>query len=142
MIWIGGLVLAVVLYMVGPDRFLDATLEVFDRVDDAMRTLVATLGGQAYGVVRALAIAIYAVFVVLALIGSQRGQRGLWALIVVTTVFMLLVWRPFAPYPTPVSRWIGALVLVIVAALAMTQRLTMGPPRRNAPPPYPPGHAP
>ena len=33
MIWIGGLVLAVALYLIGPDRFLDACLTIEDLVD-------------------------------------------------------------------------------------------------------------
>jgi len=33
MIWIGGLVLAVALYLIGPDRFLDACLNLIEQVD-------------------------------------------------------------------------------------------------------------
>jgi hypothetical protein len=143
MIWIGGFVLAVALYLVGPDRFLDACLDLVDAIDAAVRNLVAELGAKTYGVVRALAIAIYVVFAILAVLAAQRGHRGFWAVIVVSAVFMMLVWRPYGVYPTPVSRWIAALVLVVVAAVVMTQRLTVTPIRRNGPlPPYPPGHAP
>jgi hypothetical protein len=143
MIWIGGLVLAVALYLIGPDRFIDVCLAVIDRIDAAFRNLVAELGAQTYGVVRAFAIAIYVVFAVLAFLASQRGRRGLWSLIVVTATFLLLVWRPYAVYPAPISRWIAALVLVVIAAVIMTQRLMATPLRRNGPlPPYPPGHAP
>jgi hypothetical protein len=143
MIWIGGFVLAVALYLIGPDRFFDACLDLIDGIDTVFRNLVAELGAKTYSVVRAFAIAIYIVFVVLAFLASQRGHRGLWALIVVTATFMMLVWRPYAGYPAPISRWIAALVLVVVAAVVMTQRLTVTPSRRNGPlPPYPPGHAP
>lgn len=142
MIWIGGLVLAVALYLVGPDRFFDACLELIEGIDTVFRNLVAELGAKTYGVVRAFAIAIYIVFAVLAFLASQRGHRGFWALIVVTATFLLLVWRPYAVYPAPVSRWIAALVLVVVAAVVMTQRLSATPPLRNgALPPYPPGQA-
>lgn len=143
MIWIGGLVLAVALYLIGPDRFLDVCMAVIDGIDAVFRNLVAELGAQTYGVVRALAIAIYLVFAVLAFLASQHGHRGFWALIVVTATFMLLVWRPYAVYSAPIGRWIAALVLVAIAAMIMTQRLTGTPPRRNGPPPpYPPGHGP
>ena len=54
MIWIGGLVLAVALYVVGPDRFIDACWDLIDTIDDGFRALVAQLGAQTYGVVRAL----------------------------------------------------------------------------------------
>jgi hypothetical protein len=140
MIWIGGFVLAVALYLIGPDRFFDACLDLVDQIDTAFRNLVAMLGAQTYGVVRALAIALYVVFAVLAFLALQRGHRGAGALVVVTAVFLMLVWRPYDAYPAPISRWIGALVLVVVGAIVMTQRLTAPPLRSDGPPPpYPPG---
>jgi hypothetical protein len=140
MIWIGGLVLAVALYLIGPDRFFDAVLNLGDTIDAAFRNLVAMLGAQTYSVVRALAIALYVVFAVLALLASQRGHRGLGALLVVSTVYLILVWRPYDTFPAPISRWIAALVLVVVGAVVMTQRLTVPPFVRDRPlPPYPPG---
>jgi hypothetical protein len=133
----------VALYLIGPDRFFDVCLVLIDEIDAVFRNLIAALGAQTYGVIRAFAIAIYVVFAVLAFLASQRGHRGLWALIVVTATFMVLVWRPYAVYPAPISRWIAALVLVVIAAVIMTQRLTATPMRRNGPPPpYPPGHSP
>ena len=140
MIWIGGLVLAVVLYLIGPDRFFAACLNLFDAIDAAFRNLVAMLGAQTYSVVRALAIAIYVVFAVLAVLASQRGHRGLGALLVVSAVYLILVWRPYDAYPVPISRWLAALGLVVVGAVVMTQRLTVTPFGRDRPlPPYPPG---
>jgi hypothetical protein len=140
MIWIGGLVLAVALYLIGPDRFFDALLNLSDTIDAAFRNLVAMLGAQTYSVVRALAIALYVVFAVLALLASQRGHRGLGALLVVSAVYVILVWRPYDTFPAPISRWIAALVLVVVGAVVMTQRLTVPPFVRDRPlPPYPPG---
>jgi uncharacterized membrane-anchored protein len=143
MIWAAGLLLAVALYLIGPDRFLDVCMAVIDGIDAVFRNLVAELGAQTYGVVRALAIAVYAVFAVLAFLASQRGQRGVWALIVVTAAFLALVSRPYALHPAPLGRWIAALALVVIAAVIMTQRLTGTPPSRDrAPPPYPPGRGP
>jgi hypothetical protein len=140
MIWVGGFVLAVALYLIGPDRFFDACLELIDGIDTAFRTLVAALGAKTYGVIRAFAIAIYVVFAVLAFLASQRGQRGIGALVVVTAVLLVLVWRPYDLYPAPISRWVAALVLVVVGAVVMTQRLAATPLRRDgSPPPYPPG---
>ena len=52
---------------------------------------------------------------------SQRGQRGIGALVVVTAVVLVLVWRPYDCYPAPLGRWIAALVLVVVGAVVMTQ---------------------
>ena len=93
-IWIGGFVLAVLLYLIGPDRFLDVSLAVLDSIDVAFHNLVLAMGAQTYGVIRAFAIAIYVVFAVLAYLASQRGHRGIGALVVVTAVFLMLVWRP------------------------------------------------
>ena len=130
-IWIGGLILAVALYFIGPDRFFDACLALIDAVNMSFRNVIAMLGVQAYAVIRALAIAIYIVFVVLAFLASQRGHRGLTALLVVTTVFLVLVWRPYDHYPAPIGRWAAALILAVVGAVVMTQRLTAGPPDRR-----------
>ncbi len=101
--------------------------------------IVAALGAQTYGAVRALAIALYVVFTVLAFLASQRGHRGVGAWFVVTAVLLMLVWRPFNAYSAPISRWIAALALVAVGAIVMTQRLSATPVRRDGPPPYPPG---
>ncbi len=140
MIWIGGFVLAIALYLVGPDRFIDACWELFASIDATLRNLVAQLGVRTYGVVRAFALAIYVVFAVLCVLASRRGHRGFWPLIIVTAVFMALTWQPFGIYPAPLSRWIVALALVVVAAILMTQRL-IGPsaPPIGPVPPYPPG---
>jgi hypothetical protein len=140
MIWIGGFVLAVALYVVGPDRFIDACMDLIDAIDATLRDLVAQLGARSYGAVRALAIAIYVVFAVLCVLASRRGHRGFWPFIIVTAVFMALTWHPFGIYPAPLGRWIVALALVVVAAIIMTQRLSAPPgPRAGPLPPYPPG---
>jgi hypothetical protein len=140
MIWAGGFVLAVALYLIGPDRFFDACLDLVDRFDSVFRTFVAALGVKAYGVIRAAAIGIYVVFVVLAFMASHRGHHGIGALMAVTVALLILVWRPYDLYPAPIGRWIVALILAVAGAVAMTQRLAASPPRRNGPPPpYPPG---
>jgi hypothetical protein len=139
-IWIGGFVLAVLLYLIGPDRFWDVCMVLIDQVEAVFRNLLISLGAQTYGVIRALAIAMYVVFAVLAVLASQRGMRGIGALMVVTVAFLVLVWRPYTYYPAPIGRWMAALILVIVGAVVMTQRLTGGTFRRHGPPPpYPPG---
>jgi hypothetical protein len=142
MIWIGGFVLAVALYVVGPDRFIDACWDLIDTIDEGFRALVAQLGARTYGVVRAFALAIYVVFAVLCVLASQRRHHGFWPLIVVTAIFFMLTGHPFGIDPAPLSRWMVALGLVVVAAVIMTQRLTAPPGRGGSPPPYPPGRAP
>ena len=138
-VWVGGAVLAVALYVIGPDRFFDQVLDAIDGFDAAIRGFVAALGVQAYGVIRAAAIAVYVVFVVLAFMASNRGQRGIGALMAVTLVFLMFVWRPYDAYPAPISRWIAALILALAGAMVMTRRLTGTEMRRGGPPPYPPG---
>jgi hypothetical protein len=140
MIWIGGFVLAVALYVIGPDRFIDACWNLFDTIDSTLRDFAAQLGVRTYGVVRAAALAIFVVFAVLCVLASRQGHRGFWPFIVVSAVFMMLTWHPFGIYPAPLGRWIAALGLVVIAAVIMTQRLMTPPRRRDGPlPPYPPG---
>jgi hypothetical protein len=133
MIWIGGAILAALIYAIGPDTFLDACLHLFDTFDALFRHLAEMLGAQAYSVARALAIAFYAVFVVLTLLASSRRLTGIGALVVMTVVIMLLVWRPWSD-PAPISHWLVVLALVLAGAVTMTQRL-MGPPRGSGMPP-------
>lgn len=138
-IWVGGAILAVVLYVVGPDRFLSMLLDTIDNLEAALHHLLYVLGAQAFNVVRALALAIFVVFVILALIAAYRGLRAIGALIVVSLGFLILVWRPDAFYTASVGRWFAALVLAIIGAVVMTQRLLTPPPAsRPPPPPWPP----
>lgn len=134
LIWIGGLVLAAALYAVGPDRFLAACLDLLENLEYGFHYLLFFLGTQAFNVVRALAIALFAVFLVLGFTAARRGLRAGWALVIVTVVFLVLVWRPEAGSPGSISRWFAALVLALSGAVVMTQRL-MGPGRVNRPPP-------
>ena len=144
LIWIGGFVLAVLLYVIGPDRFLDSLVNAYESIELSFRDFVAAMGAQAYGVIRAAAIALYVVFAVLSFLASQRRHRGVGALIAVSVVFLLLVWRPYSEFPAPIGRWFAALVLVFVGAAIMTQRLLTTPTLRGggAPPPYTPGRGP
>lgn len=136
MIWVGGFVLAALIYAVGPDRFLDFCVNLFDTVDAVFRNLAFTLGAQAYSVVRALTIALYVVFGILAFLASQRGHRGFWSFVIVTLVLLGLVWRPYFG-SAPISHWFAALVVVVIGAAMMSQRLTGPPPGARMP--FPPG---
>ena len=142
LIWIGGLVLAALIYVAGPDQFFSAVINFLNSIEDFVRQIGATLGAQAYGVIRALAIAFYFVFAVLSFLSSQRHHRGIGALIAVSIVFLLLVWRPYADDPAPMGRWLAALIVVFAGSVVMTQRLVANPLRRDIPPPYPPGRVP
>jgi hypothetical protein len=116
-----------------------ACLSLIARLDDAFQELVFLFGAQAFNVVRALAIAIYIVFVLLALLAAQRGIRAIGALIVVSGVYLLMVWHPEAVGASAIGRWFTALLIASVGGLVMTQRLLHAPGRGN-PPPAPPGN--
>lgn len=131
-IWIGGLILALLLYITGPDRFVEAALNTLDAVDEALRTMLTLLGMQAFNAVRALTIALYVVFVVLSGLAIHRGLRAWGGLIVISLLFAVLVWHPWFQPPAPMGRWLTALILCAAGALVVTQRLL------TPPPPFPP----
>jgi hypothetical protein len=85
-------------------------------------------------VLRALAIAVYVVFLALAVMAARRGFRAVGPLVVVSIVFLAVVWRPFSDRPPGSLHWLAALAVVVAAAAGMTRQLA-GPPRRG-PRPY------
>jgi len=130
MIWIGGGVLALLVYLAGPDTFLSGIWGVLDGIEAGFHALLAFLGAQAFDVVRAAAIAIYIVFLVLGGIAIHRGVKAVAAMIAVTLGFVILVWRPDQAAYVSSTRWLAALTLAIIGAVVLTQRLT-GPARRT-----------
>jgi hypothetical protein len=134
-IWIGGLVLALVLYLIGPDSVLTACLDLLAALDDAFHAFLSFLGTQAFNVVRAAAIAIFIVFLVLAFLAASKGLRAGWARVIVPITFLMLVWGPANAMTGSISRWFAALVLVIISGGVMTQRLLAPPPPPRMPPP-------
>lgn len=129
MIWIGGGVLALLVYLAGPDTFLSGIWGFLDGIEAGFHALLAFLGAQAFDVVRAAAIAIYIVFLVLGGIALHRGVKSVAAMIAVTLGFVLLVWRSDQGAYISSTRWLAALALAIIGAIVLTQRLT-GPARR------------
>ena len=87
-------------------RFLDA--------------LAATLMWRAFEVMRAAAIALYAVFVVLSVLAMRRGMRAGGMLLGVTVVFLLLV---RTDWYDPGTKWLAAALLTAVGAGVATKRL-------------------
>jgi hypothetical protein len=128
LIWAGGIVLMVAIYAIGPQHFI-ATCEQF--VADAfswLGNLIDTLMLRAFEVVRAAAIAMYAVFIVLAVLGMGRGLRTGGMLVVVSIVFLLLVRTDWYGSDT---KWFAGAVLTAVAALVLTKRMIGAPRPRN-----------
>jgi len=77
---------------------------------------------------RAAAIALYAVFVVLALLAMQRGLRVGGMLVGVSIVFALLV---RTNWYDPGTKWFAAALLTAIAACVTTKRLLHTTPPRD-----------
>jgi xanthine/uracil/vitamin C permease (AzgA family) len=74
------------------------------------------------------------VFVGLSLLAIRAGHRGRAGLVVISVLFLALIWHQETAYANP--RWFAALVLAGVGAMVMTSRL-LGPSRTSAAPPPP-----
>ena len=144
-IWLGGVVLMVVLYIGGPQHVIELCQVYFAQFWSFIGDLIDALTQRAFDVVRAAAIALYVVFVVLALLAGHRGLRSGAALFVITVVFLMLVGTHWY---APGTKWFSAAVLAGVGAGMMTSRLMRPAPQRrhdprdpwaanrtNAPPP-------
>ena len=81
-------------------------------------------------VLRAAAIALYVVFVVLALMAGHRGIRSGGALFVITVLFALLVGTGWY---SPATGWFSAALVACVGALVMTGRLMRSPQTQRDP---------
>lgn len=136
LIWVAGLLLAAAIYATGPDRFVQASLQALDQIQASLQLALLNLTLQAFDLMRSLAIALFLVFVCLAVLAARRGSRARVALVVVTLVFVALVYRASGNGPSASGRdWLAAFMLAAVGAAVMTHRLMRGPPL----PPGPPG---
>lgn len=131
LVWIGGILLAALAYGIGPEHFLTSVLLAFDQVGRYLDDLVHNLTATAFDVMRAAAIGLYGTFVALSVIAIGRGGRGRLGLVVVSVVFFMLVWDAWGDAPAVNTRWLAALALSAVAALAATRRLTQFAPLRR-----------
>jgi len=125
LVWIGGALLAALAYAVGPEHFLATVLAAVSHAGWYLEQWARNLTATAFDVLRAAAIGLYGTFAALSVIAISRGGRGRFALIVVTAVFLLLVWGAWGDAPAINTRWLAALVLTAAAALSATRRLTM-----------------
>jgi hypothetical protein len=130
LIWVGGIVLMVALYLVGPQDFIRTCEEFVSRFWWFIGDLIETLSARAFDAVRAAAIALYVVFVVLAIMARRSGHRGGGALFIVTALFLLLV---ETRWYEPGTKWFSAAVLAGVGAAVMTARLLHPPPMPRDP---------
>ncbi len=125
--WVVGLALAALVYLVGANQFLFRFLNLLHVAAWRLEEFVADLSVVALDVVRALAIGLYATFVVLALAVARRGGPARGALIGVTVVFLVLVGGDQTLTESN-ARWTAALAVAAVGAFVMTGRLRQAPP--------------
>jgi hypothetical protein len=120
--WVVGLALAALVYVVGPDRFVFRIVDGLHVLAWRISEAVADLSLLALDLVRALAIGLFATFVVLALAVARRGGRGRGALLLVSLLFLMLVGGG-VDGGAPNARWTAALLLSGAGAAVMTGRL-------------------
>ena len=124
LVWIGGVVLMAAVYAIGPQHFLAACEAFIVAAAQFLDDLAATLMWRAFEVMRAAAIALYAVFVVLAVLAMRRGLRVGGMLVGVSIVFLLLV---RTDWYDPGTKWLAAALLTAIAAGVTTRALALRP---------------
>lgn len=120
--WVVGLGLAAVAYWVGPQYFMFRVVDSFHVALWRISETIGDLSLMGRDLVRALAIGIYATFVVLAISLIRRGGAGKAALFWVTALFLFLIGGIELTTESN-ARWALALVVAGVGAATMTQRL-------------------
>ncbi len=120
--WVAGLGLAALVFVMGPERFffrlVDTMHVVMWRVQEALEQFsIVTLDA-----VRALAIGLFATFVVLGVSVVRRGGRARGALFWVSALFVVLA-GDLVGDGSPNARWAAALLVVGAGAAVMTGRL-------------------
>ncbi|MBV9653408.1 MAG: hypothetical protein JOZ42_02465, partial [Acetobacteraceae bacterium] len=123
LVWLVGILLTCVLYATGPDRFLHAGFAFLLHTQFAFQGLIAGFTAGAFEWVRALAIGLFAVFLALGVLALRRGLQARAALVLVTGLFLVLLYPAMGGYYLPASRWSAAFLLACVGALVMTRRL-------------------
>ena len=128
LIWIGGVVLMVAVYAIGPQHFIAASEAFLIATGRVVSGLIDTLMWRGFELMRAAAIALYVVFMVLAVLAMRRGLRAGGMLLGVSVVFLLLV---RTDWYDPSTKWLAAVVLTAIAAASMTKRLVHAMPPRD-----------
>jgi hypothetical protein len=132
LVWVGGIVLAAAVYAIGPQQFLAACEAAIVSAARFVDEMIATLMWRAFEVLRAAAIALYVVFVVLTVLAMRRGTRMGGMLVGVSVVFLLLV---RTDWYDPGTKWLAAaLVAAVAAGVTTTRLLHSAPPRDPASP--------
>ncbi len=124
-VWVLGIVGTVAVYQIGPDRFMFNLLNVLVHFGDTLDELANQLIYGAFDFMRALALGLFGVFVVLCAIANRRGLRSIRTLVVVSLLFLALIGTFGVNDGVSISRhWMGAFILAVVSAAVMTRRLS------------------
>jgi hypothetical protein len=123
-VWLGGTVLAALVYAAGPGHFIGAAVAALGHVEWLIESWIGFVAMQSFDLVRAIAIALFAVFLVLGFMAAQRGRGS--GMIGVTVLFVGLV--GIGGYHSRFF-WLAALVVAGAGALSMTRRLIEPPGR-------------
>ena len=124
LVWFGGLVLALALYLIGSGPFINATLAALARAEWAIANGITYLSTQTFDLVRSAAIALFVVFLVLGTLAKQRGVGRGSGLVGLSVLFVVLI--ALGGYQSRFC-WLAALLVAGAGAIGMTQRL-LGPP--------------
>ena len=124
-VWVVGLVLAVLFYLLDPGRVAEQLGAFLSALASQIDYTFAQLTFAAADAVRAAALALFAVFVALCLLTIRRGGRGRAALLLVSAVFLALV--AMGDAGPGERRWGAALLLAGAGALVMTRRVRSAP---------------
>lgn len=120
--WVLGLGLAALAYAVGPQYFMFRVVDSFHIAMWRIGEAIGDLSMMGRDLVRALAIGLYATFVVLALSVIRRGGAGKVALFWVSVLFLFLIGGIELTTESD-TRWVLALAVAGAGAVTMTQRL-------------------
>ena len=123
LVWIGGVALAVLAYVIGPDHVVAVALQAIEQAVWYLADLPRNLGHAVFAAMRAAAIGLLGVFVALSLLIIKRSGRGHGGLIALTAAFVLIVWGANDGEMGFSTRWLLALALAAAGAVGATNRL-------------------
>ena len=90
LVWLGGIVLTALIYVAGPGHFIFAVTSALSQAEWAVGNAVAYLSWRAFDLVRAAAIALFVVYLVLGILASQRGL-GRGGMVGISVLFVVLI---------------------------------------------------
>lgn len=118
LVWLGGAVLALLVYATGPGHVIAAAIAGIEHAVWEFQRWLGFVAFQSFDLIRAVAIGLFAVFIVLGILAGQRGRGG--GMVGVTVLFLALV--GFGGYDSRFC-WLAALIIAAFGALSMTRRL-------------------